>query len=344
MKVFACYNTNEEVRMKSSSGGIFSILAEKVLSDDGIIYGVAMSEDCYSAEFIRVTDKRDLLKLRGSKYLQARVGKTFLNVKKDLQDGRKVLFSGTGCQVNGLKSFLTEEYENLICVDVICHGVPSPALWEKYVKYQESKYGKLKTVNFRCKESSWTDFGMKEDMVYISKDTDAYMQMFLRDYSLRPSCYSCVAKKDKMSDLTIADFWGIESVAPEMNDDRGTSLVLLRTEKGHEIFSQIEKEIKLKEVSYQDAVRGNPSEYLSVQKPKERANFFLDMNTMKFEDLEKKYAVPIPLSFLSKSKKQIKKILKKLVGGGKHKFWQDYGLVFVFAYNENAAINDIERN
>lgn len=330
MKVFACYNTDEEIRMKSSSGGIFSMLAEKVLSDNGVVYGVAMSEDCYSAEFIRVQDNSGLDKLRGSKYLQARIKDTFSNVKKDLQDGKKVLFSGTGCQVNGLKNFLKIEYDNLICMDVICHGTPSPALWEKYVRYQEMKYGKLVQVDFRCKENSWTDFGMKENKIYISKDTDAYMQMFLRNYSLRPSCYSCSAKKIKLSDLTIADFWGIESVAPEMNDNKGTSLVLLRTEKGNEIFAQIKAGIKIKEVSYQDAIKGNPSEYISVERPREREEFFLDMNSMKFEELEKKYAAPVRLSLLSKLKKQIKKILKNLVGGVNVNFGKimDYCLPF----------------
>lgn len=126
---------------------------------------------------------------------------------------------------------------------MICHGAPSPALWKKYAEYQEKKNcGKLKGINFRCKDDSWTDFGMKEVLteipqskakqLYISKDEDSYMQMFLRDYCLRPSCYDCVAKKVKMEDLTIADFWGINEVAPEMNDGNGTSLVLIRTDKG----------------------------------------------------------------------------------------------------------------
>ena len=179
------------------------------------MYGVAMAEDCYSAEFISVTDEEGLRKLRGSKYLQAKVGNTYKNVKKDLLDGKGVLFTGTGCQINGLKSFLQKDYENLICIDVICHGAPSTALWKKYVQYQEQKNGgKLTYVNFRCKDESWADFGMKEAIrrgnrikkKYISKNTDPYMLMFLRDYCLRPSCYECVAKDVKKSDLTIADF------------------------------------------------------------------------------------------------------------------------------------------
>lgn len=205
-KVYAGYNVNQDARLSSSSGAVFSLLAENVLSQNGTVYGVKMSDDCYSAEFARVTDMAGLVWLRGSKYLQAKVGNTYKQIKDDLLAGKLVLFSGTGCQVNGLKNFLGKEYDNLLCVDVICHGASSPALWKKYAEYQEKKNGgKLKGINFRCKDDSWTDFGMKEVLaelpqgetkqLYISKDKDPYMQMFLRNYCLRPSCYDCAAKR-----------------------------------------------------------------------------------------------------------------------------------------------------
>lgn len=312
MKIFACYNTNEKVRIQSSSGGVFSMFATQIFLENGVVYGVAMSQDCYSAEYIRITDESEMERLRGSKYLQARLGDTFFQVKKDLQDGKKVLFSGTGCQVNGLKMFLQEEYENLFCVDVICHGTPSSKLWKKYATHQESKFGKLTRVNFRCKDVSWANFGMKENEEYISMGKDSYMQMFLRNYSLRPSCYDCVAKEHKWSDVTIADFWGIDNIAPEMNDDKGTSLVLIRTEKGANLFEYIEYAMKIKEVSYEDAIKGNPTEYSSVRRPKERDNFFFDMNNMEFQELEKKYAAPVTISFRSRVKRKIKEIFRKL--------------------------------
>lgn len=321
LKVYACYNTNRNIRMSSSSGAVFSSLADYVLSEQGIVYGVAMSEDCYSAEFIRVTDSDGLKKLRGSKYLQARVGDTFKQVKSDLLSGKMVLFTGTGCQVNGLKGFLGKDYDNLICVDVICHGAPSPALWKKYAKHQEMKNGgKLKNINFRCKDESWTDFGMKEVLdeipqgqvkkMYISKDKDSYMQMFLRDYCLRPSCYECVAKKVKMSDLTIADFWGIDKVAPDMNDGMGTSLVLIRTEKGRSVFEKISETMKLQEVTYEDGVANNPAEYKSCARPPQRETFFDDMQSMSFEELEKKYAAPVKRSLKSRIKRKVKNLIK----------------------------------
>ena len=345
IKVYAGYNVNQDVRLSSSSGAVFSLLAEKVLSQNGTVYGVKMSEGCYSAEFSRVTDMDELIWLRGSKYLQAIGGNTYKQVKDDLLAGKLVLFSGTGCQVNGLKSFLGKDYDNLLCVDVICHGTPSPALWKRYAEYQEKKNrGKLMEINFRCKDDSWTDFGMKEVLtkipqgeakqLYISKDKDPYMQMFLRDYCLRPSCYDCVSKKVKMADLTIADFWGINDVAPEMNDGNGTSLILIRTDKGRKEFETISSKLKLKEVAYEDGVRSNPAEYKSCRRPPQRDTFFEDMDVMKFEELEKKYAAPIKVPFKTRVKRKIKNTIKSAliaIGGGReYKQNEEYGLLFVF--------------
>ena len=323
-KAYACYNTDKEVRLSSSSGAVFSSLAEYVLDKHGVIYGVAMSEDCYGAEFIAVTDREKLIRLRGSKYLQAKVGHTFRQVKEDLLSGKLVLFTGTGCQVNGLKNFLGKAYGNLICVDFICHGVPSPALWREYAQYQEQKHGgKLIGINFRCKDDSWTDFGMKEVLdripeemakkLYISKDKDSFMQMFLRDYCLRPSCYECAAKKMRMSDLTIADFWGINDVAPEMNDGMGTSLILIRTDKGQESFNHISDGMKLKEVSYEAGVKGNPAEFRSCARPPQRDTFFSDMHTMSFEELKGKYTAPIQYSLKTKVKRTMKSSIKSIL-------------------------------
>lgn len=338
LKTYACYNKNDDLRIRSSSGAVFSSLAEYVFEKHGIVYGVAMSSDCYAAEFISVTNENDLAKLRGSKYLQAKVGNAFKDIKRDLMSGKIVLFTGTGCQVNGLKKFLGKEYENLICIDVICHGAPSPTLWKKYAQYQEQRNeGKLKSINFRCKDKGWTNFGMKEALedttdgnikkLLISKDEDYYMQMFLRNYCLRPSCYECIAKKQKMSDLTIADFWGINNVEPEMSDGLGTSLVLIRTIKGQNVFNHISCELKLKEVSYEAGVKENPAEFKSCMRPPQRETFFDDMNNMSFETLGKKYATPVDMTFKGKIKRRIKNIIKN-VGGAESN--AEYGLLFVF--------------
>lgn len=345
LKTYACYNKNNELRIMSSSGAAFSSLAEYVFEKHGIVYGVAMTSYCYAAEFISVTNENDLAKLRGSKYLQAKVGNAFKSIKKDLLSGKIVLFTGTGCQVNGLKKFLGKEYENLICVDVICHGAPSPALWKKYAQYQEQRNGgKLKGINFRCKDNGWTDFGMQEALedtpdgntkrLLISKDKDFYMQMFLRNYCLRPSCYECVAKKQKMSDLTIADFWGINNVEPEMSDGLGTSLVLIRTAKGQNIFNHISSALKVKEVSYEAGVKENSAEYRSCARPQQRNTFFDDMNNMSFEELGGKYATPIDMTFKGKIKRRIKNIIKNIGGGQRVIQNTDYSLCFVFDCKE----------
>lgn len=324
---YAAYSKDNELRLESSSGAIFSLLAEQVLQHNGSVYGVSMSQDCKFAELIRIDKKEDLSKLRGSKYLQARVGDTYQQVKVDLESELTVLFSGTGCQINGLKGFLGKEYENLYCVDVICHGVPSPKLWREYVQYvEEEANAKLINVNFRCKDDSWSDFGIKRidsnhKVMYVSKDKDPYMLMFLRDYCLRPSCYECIAKQHKLSDLTIADFWGINEVFPEMNDGKGVSLLILRTGKGSELVDHIKADIVCKEVSFDDGVRRNRAEYSSAKRPAERENFFNDVDAMSFEELKDKYAVPTRITLKSKVKRSIKKLIlktpvSKFIGGG----------------------------
>lgn len=151
MKAYAAYSKNDNLRMLSSSGAIFSILSSYIFSLHGSVYGVAMTEDCYGSRFIRATDENGLAALRGSKYLQAKMGMTFKHVKEDLEAGIFVLFSGTACQINGLRNFLGKEYSNLYLMDVICHGVPSPKLWKKYAIYQEKNMASWNQLIFVVK-------------------------------------------------------------------------------------------------------------------------------------------------------------------------------------------------
>lgn len=330
MKTYAAYY-DHTLRMQSSSGGIFSLIA----SNYEVVYGVAMTRDCYGAEMIRV--EGDICALRGSKYFQAKVGDAFRQAKQDLEDGRAVLFTGTGCQINGLRAFLQKEYPNLLTVDVICHGVPSPKLWRVYVDFREAQYGKkLESVNFRCKNHGWADFGMKENLLYISKDEDPFMQMFLRDYCLRPACYQCHAKEMKLSDLTIGDFWGIERVASEMNDGMGTSLVITRTEKGQALFDRIKPELKWKEVSYEEGVQCNPAENRSPVRPELRNSFFGDLANLPFPEMIKKYAPPRRILKSVGIKRRIKNTIKRIIRGDTPapvltRSNSDYGLLFTFS-------------
>ncbi len=207
MNVYAAY-FDDPIRLGSSSGGIFSVLCDLILDQDGVVYGVAMTEDNYGAEYHRVVKKSEIYRLRGSKYLQAKVRDTFKQVREDLIEGKNVLFSGTGCQVNGLRSFLGIEYNNLICVDVICHGVPSPKLWKKYIVHQEKKYGKVGVVTFRDKEYGWADFGVRIDQLYVPKDDDVFMQMFLRDHCCARLVINVMPKEIKMQISRLQIFGG----------------------------------------------------------------------------------------------------------------------------------------
>lgn len=324
MKTYAAIYKNE-IREKSSSGGVFSALA----SQFEVLYGVAMTKDCYGAEMIRV--EGDVSPLRSSKYLQAKLGDSFKRTREDLILGKRVLFSGTGCQINGLKNFLGREYDNLFCVDVVCHGVPSPKLWREYVKFQESKHGKLEQINFRAKEESWKKFGIKENHLYIPRGKDPFMNMFLDDFCLRPSCYNCRAKKYRLSDISIADFWGIEQVAPEMNDGMGTSLIIARTEKGQKLFDSIKEKLDWKEVDYNDAVRDNPAEYRSAIRPLQRDTFFSDLQLRSFNYMIRKYAPDTKKMRLRNLWRKAKGIVKNCVGGGvTPRSNSSYGMLFIF--------------
>ena len=317
--VYAAYAKNEELRLSSSSGAMFSLLAEYIILNGGIVYGVRMTEDCYGAEYDRVINLEGLKYLRGSKYFQARVGDTYKKVKLDLVDGKKVLFTGTGCFVNGLKAFLQREYTNLYCMDIICHGTPSPKLWKKYVEYCEKQYNsKIVYASFRNKDKrDWNGFEMKisyqnNTTMWLSRHTDSYFSMFVKNVCLRPSCFSCTAKFYKMSDITVADFWGIENVAPEMNDNLGISLVLVRNDKGHELFDLVQDKLEKKEVSYEEGVRENKSEYQSYLKPNNRDSFFRDMNKMNYKKLAHKYLdIPIWRKVVSFFKKKINMLFNK---------------------------------
>ncbi len=330
-KTFAAKILDDDVRNQSSSGGIFSILADKVLENGGVVYGVAMSNDLKSAHHIKVDHKEDLYKLRGSKYLQATTGDIYKSVREELNSGKQVLFSGVPCQINGLKFFLQKEYSNLLTVEVICHGTPSPELWKKYIEYLEDKHNaKIEKVNFRGKRNGRKKFGLTEDgeniSQYLSQSQDPYMQMFLRDYCLRPSCYNCNAKKlESMADLTIADFWGIQNVAPEMDDDKGTSLVIVHSKKGQEIFTKLKEKYICKEVPFEDGIKANSSYHKSATYPSERRTFFIDMNKMSFDELKKKYCRPT--KFIKRCISFAKRIVKKIIRGGGKGSKFEYGVL-----------------
>lgn len=291
-----------ELRLSSSSGGVFSLLAEDTLAAGGAVFGAAMTPDCKGVRHVMAADSQGLDALRTSKYLQSETGGCFRRVREELERGRRVLFSGTPCQIDGLKGFLGRDYDNLLCVEVVCHGVPSPALWKKYAEYIEARGGAALTrVNFRHKKCGWLTFGFrlensKRRVLYSTLKNNPFFRMFLLNYCLRPSCYRCPSKGlDRRADLTLGDFWGIENVAPELHDDTGTSLVLVHTPKGAEALADILDRIEAKQVDRAAALEGNSAMLRSVARPPERDGFFADMKVVSFPELQRKYVPNRPL-------------------------------------------------
>lgn len=303
---------DKKLRLASSSGGVFSLLAKRTLDEGGTVCGAAMSDDCKYARHVFADDESQLAKLRGSKYLQSNVEDTYRQTKEKLEKGTTVLYSGTPCQIAGLRAFLGKEYTNLLCVGIFCHGAPSPALWSEYVEYCNEKLGApVKDVQFRNKDKGWNQFGLRMETktgVVQNKTAqkDPYMRMFLRNFSLRPSCYQCAAKNNACdADLMIGDFWGAQSVVGELYDNAGTSVILAYSEKGRRVIDEIKSETELCETTYEDAVMHNSAYTRSVAMPEKRDAFFEDFCDMDFASLERKY---VPIS----TKEQIKMLLEKM--------------------------------
>lgn len=285
LNFYAAYSNNDDIRINSSSGGIFSELAINVLEKNGIVFGCTMNDDFSVSKHIKIQDVNELYKLRGSKYLQSDVSCTYEEIKYFLKNNKKVLFSGTPCQVAGLKSFLGDysNDSNLVTVDIICHGTPSPKIWNCYKANLEKSFNSdIKNVSFRNKSDGWQKYSLlcefKNNKEYKKHSTeDLYLRGFVADYYLRPSCYDCQFKGDNIkSDITLADFWGIDKVNPQFNDNKGTSLVIIHSPKGQQIFDDI---IDNKKIAYfvDDAEKGlnfNPSYYNSVKKKSMRKTFF----------------------------------------------------------------------
>ena len=227
-KVYAAKNINEEVRESSSSGGIFTLIAEQIIDEGGVVFGARFDEH-WEVIHDMVTTKEDLKIFRGSKYVQSRMGNTFKQVKCCLEVGKKVLFTGTPCQVAGLKHFLRKDYDNLLTMDFVCHGVPSPKVWRSYLS-EISQGSKIKNIEFRNKQQGWKNFCFVLDIENLKRGNvlskssvfgdNIFMQAFLSNILLRPCCYACPVKCGKSgSDLTVGDFWGIEKVLPDFDDD-----------------------------------------------------------------------------------------------------------------------------
>lgn len=287
-EVYAVKN-KDEIREKSSSGGVFYSLAKKIIDENGIVYGAAFNENL-ELKHIRVKNITDLQKIQGSKYVASSIGNSYKSVKSDLENGLKVLFSGTPCQIKGLKGFLQKEYDNLYTVDVVCHGTPSEKVFKEYISSLEEQNGsKVIDYSFRNKDNGWKKFNTKitfENGKTIVEpfDKNIYMLGFLRNLYLRKSCYSCTSNKlSSGSDITLADFWGINEIEPEFDDDKGVSLVIINSEKGKKIFSDLNANFEYKVADIFKAIQYNKSIINVAFKNNNREKFFAEFGDKPIE-------------------------------------------------------------
>ncbi len=310
---YACYNKDEEIRKNSSSGGIFSLIATNIIEKGGVVFGASF-DNTFNVKHMLIETKEELEKLRGSKYVQSDIGKTYEQAKKFLEEDKTVLFTGTPCQIEGLKAYLKKEYDNLYTQDIICHGVPSPKVWERYREYRKNKDKKEPIkINFRNKDNGWKYFNLKfeyQNKKYYKKNqmTDLFMKVFLQNLCLRDSCYKCSFKKyNRLADITLADFWGIHKILPKMNDDKGISLVIINSTKGKELLENIKNNIQMQKVDIEEALKFNPAMTKSAKENANRENFFKDIQTEEFDIVAKRYLKRpnIGLSILRKIKQII---------------------------------------
>lgn len=311
---YACYNKNEKERLKSSSGGIFILIAKKIIEMGGVVFGACFDENFHVKHSYAKTEE-DLKKFMTSKYVQSKIGETYKEVKEFLNQDKYVYFTGTPCQVEGLKRFLKKDYDKLYTQDIICHGVPSPKVWEKYLEYRKKVDRNCPVhINFRQKDDGWTLFSMV--LFYNTgaykqyHKSDLFMQAFLRNACLRDSCYNCsFKKKSKISDITLADYWGVTNIHPELNDNKGISLMIVNTKKGIELFDLIKNKIEYTKTNFEKAISYNRAYFEPPFKNPKTEEFFSNLDKVEFNELVKKYA---PIKKVSISKKIIKKIKKIL--------------------------------
>ena len=313
-KIYGAWHKDDEERMNSQSGALFSTLAKFILIEGGIVYGVALNSEL-NAEHIRTSDLDELYRIKKSKYVQSDIGITFKRIADDLVDGQTVLFSGTPCQASGLRSFIKNKRvddSKLYIVNIICHGVPSPNIWKDNIKYVErKKKEKILSANFLDKSiCGWhggkESYTFQKGKLFVS---ELYTKLYYKHLMLRYSCYKCpFANFQHPGDITVGDFWGLDKIRPELDkEDKGISLVIINTEKGISLFNKIKASVNY--------FNSNISECLQPNLEKPTApnpmckQFEQDYSDYGFDFIARKYGT---LSFKYHLKESIKKFFIKL--------------------------------
>jgi len=319
-RAFACINADSSIRKVSSSGGIFHALGQETINKGGVVFGARFDEK-FQVIHDYAENSAKLEKFLRSKYVQSRIGDSYISVKKFLNQDRFVLFSGTPCQIGGLIKYLGKSLANspyLLLIDVVCHGVPSPLIWEKYL-VQIAGNRQTVGVNFREKKPGWKLYSLKVDLSdsssYVEPLTkDPYMQAFLQNLSLRPSCYSCHFKgTQRESDITLADFWHVEEVLPGIDDDLGISLILTHSKEGFNILNEISTIKIIGEVDTEKALMFNSTAKHSAKKPSRRVKVFEAIRPQGQTDFDIKQFLLLytKRSLLTRLRTRLSRILRK---------------------------------
>jgi coenzyme F420-reducing hydrogenase beta subunit len=285
---------NSKICSQSTAGGAFSAIAEYIIEQGGVVFGVELQAD-YSVRHIYIDKKEELQKFRNSKYVQSNIGNIYQQVKKFLDMDKLVCFSGTPCQIEGLLRYLQKDYENLILVDVVCRAVPSPGVWKKYMDMVNKKYGFIKSVRFRDKTlgyqySTMVMIDNKGNEYRGGVESQIWLRMFFSGMIIRPSCTDCKFRSaNRKSDFTIWDCFNVYQIDRGFDENCGTTRVLIHTVKGKNIFEKIKEKLKYKIIPVEIAVKGVKEMSTSPVENSRKAEFFKDMKIMSMESLMDKY-------------------------------------------------------
>ncbi len=313
--IYAAKNADEEIRSKSTSGGMFSVFANKILEDNGVIYGVKYTDD-FTVIHDRAETKEEYARFRGYKYVQSDLNDCFNRVKNDLKNGIKVLFTGTSCQIAGLKTFLGDKSssENIIFCEIICHGAPSPKIWKDHLKFLErERCSKVVDYKNRSKVAGW--HGHNEHVFfengkneYKTKLSQLHKDLFYAHLTIRPSCYHCkYTFFPRIADITIADFWGIENFMPEFDDNKGTSMLILNTKKAVDFYDSVKDKVICRNSNIEEAFYDNHRRPAKMNV--NRDVFWEDYNKKGYLFVAKKYS---QYTAIGKMKRKTKFVLKSL--------------------------------
>lgn len=281
-KAYACYSLDNVERAFSSSGGIYPLVAKEVLQQNGIVYA-ACYDNNLNVSHMRIVDEEGIRRSQGSKYVKSSIGTTFKDVMKDIDKGYLVLFVGTPCQCAGIDSLIREtkkDRSKLILIDLVCHGVPGNAAWEAYKKSMRERGMNLISINMRDKSTGWSNYSWrvttdKGETIVMPRASVSYMNGMISNLFIRPACMECFFKGvDRCSDFTLGDYWGVRHYNPEMDDNRGTSLVLIHTPKAQELFDSIRDRIKYDNANLEKAIQSNSCLVKSVKSHPKRTEFF----------------------------------------------------------------------